>query len=429
MRNKPSYVELEKQVKALEKQALELKTIEEELRGSGQKYRDLYENAPIAYFSVSPDNGSILRSNSEAVRLLGYKKGTLARMKVFDLYADTPHGVPRAKALFARFQAGESIRDKELQMKRMDGKTIWVNLNVAPVKNHDGKIVESRSMVIDISKRKVAEEALRKSEKRHRLLIESMNEGLGVLDQIASLRYLNDKFCEILGYQRDEIIGRSIVDFLSEPDQKIFEKHFGRRKKMESTRHEMAFIRKDGREVPTIVSGAPIFDDIKRFKGAFAVVTDISDRKKMETELETRAVDLEEINTALKVLLKKREQDKTDLEKKVLINIKELVMPYLEKLKRSTLNRRQNTYLNIMESNLKDLVSPFGRSLSLNHLNLTHKEMEVANLVKYGKTTKEIADLLNLSARTIESHRKNVRKKLGIKNNKSNLRTYLSSLQ
>ncbi len=311
MRNKPSFEELEQRVEALEKQVLKHKKVEEALRATKQKYRDLYENAPVAYFSIRADDGSILRFNSEAVRLLGYKKGTLARMKIFDLYAETPHGAPRAKALFAHFLAGESIRDEELQMKRVDGKSIWIDLNVAPVRDHDGKIVESRSMVIDISDRKLAEDALRKSEKQYRLLVEAMNDGLSVLDSMAAIKYLNDKFCEILGYQKDEIIGRPIVDFLPEPDQKIFEKHFARRKKRESTRYEMAFIREDGCEIPTIVSGAPIFDDGKRFKGAFAVVTDITDRKNMESELETRAADLEELTSALKVLLKRREQDRT----------------------------------------------------------------------------------------------------------------------
>lgn len=427
MQKEPLHKEQEKWIKASEKQALLPTAMKAELLRSNQKYFDLYENAPIAYFSVSSDDGSILRVNSEALRLLGYKDKAITRMKIFDLYTDTPHGVHRAKVLFERVQAGESIRAEELQMKRIDGKTIWINLNVEPVRDQNGKIVESRSMVIDISKRKAAEDELRKNEVRYRLLIEAMNDGLSVLDTTASITYINNKFCEMIEYQRDEIIGRPIVDFLSEPDQKVFKKNFTRRKKMESTRYEMTFIRKDGSEIPTIVSGAPIFDDANQFKGAFAVKTDISDRKKMETELKTSAANLKELNTALKVLLNRREQDKTELEEKILINFKELVMPYLEKLKKATLNGRQRTYLNILESNLNEIISPFARRLSLNHLNLTHKEMEIANLIKYGKTTKEIAAFLNLSPRTIESHRKNLREKLGIKNNKSNLRTHLSS--
>jgi PAS domain S-box-containing protein len=297
---------------------------------------------------------------------------------------------------------------------------------VEPVKDPEGKVIESRSMAIDISKRKMAEDALRKSEKKYRLLVESMNDGLSVLDNKACLKYLNDKFCEILGYQQDEIVGRPLVDFLHEPDQTTFKKQFARRKKGESTRYEMTFIGKGGAEIPAIISGTPIFDDSKRFKGAFAVITNIADRKKMEKELEIRTADLEELNTALRVLLKKREQDKTELEKNVLTNVKELVMPYLEKLERGRLTEKQRTYLNILKANLNEIISPFAHRLSFNHFNLTHKEMEVTNLIKYGRTTKEIADLLNLSIRTVESHRKNIRKKLGIKNKRSNLRTYLS---
>jgi PAS domain S-box-containing protein len=103
MQKKLSYEELEKRIKALEKQVLELTTIEDELRGSGQKYLDLFENAPIAYFSVITDDGSILRVNSEAVRLLGYKKDTIKRMKVFDLYADTPPWNSQGKGAFRAF--------------------------------------------------------------------------------------------------------------------------------------------------------------------------------------------------------------------------------------------------------------------------------------------------------------------------------------
>jgi DNA-binding NarL/FixJ family response regulator len=146
-------------------------------------------------------------------------------------------------------------------------------------------------------------------------------------------------------------------------------------------------------------------------------------------ELQMKSENLEEMNTALKVLLKKREEDKLELEEKVTYNIKEMVQPFLEKLGRTRLDDRQRTFLEILESNLDDIVSPFARKLSTRYLNLTPSEIQIANLVKQGKTTKEIAELLSLSTRTIESHRDSIRKKLGIKNQKANLRTHLMSFE
>jgi DNA-binding NarL/FixJ family response regulator len=144
-------------------------------------------------------------------------------------------------------------------------------------------------------------------------------------------------------------------------------------------------------------------------------------------ELRIKSENLEEMNTALKVLLKKREEDKEELEEKVIYNVKELIIPFLEKLKRSRLDNRQQTCVDILESNLNDIVAPFAKTLSTRYLNLTPSEIQIANLVKHGKTTKDIAELLNLSTRTIESHRDSIRQKLGIKNKKANLRTHLMS--
>jgi DNA-binding NarL/FixJ family response regulator len=147
-----------------------------------------------------------------------------------------------------------------------------------------------------------------------------------------------------------------------------------------------------------------------------------------EVELQIKTKSLEEVNTALRVLLQRREEDKAELEEKMLSNIKQLVLPYVEKLKKDGLDPKQNAYLNIVESNLNDIISPFSSKLSSKYLNLTPTEIQVANLIKYGNTTKEIAEMLNLSGKTIETHRKNIRKKLGIKNKKANLRTHLISL-
>ena len=148
-----------------------------------------------------------------------------------------------------------------------------------------------------------------------------------------------------------------------------------------------------------------------------------------EQELETQTRDLEEVNSALKVLLNQREADKKELEERIVGNFRELVRPLLEKLKASGLNDRQKAFLEIAEIELKNILAPFLRKVSAGHLKLTPTEIQVANLVKHGKSTKEIASLMNLSIKTVQVNRNNIRRKLGIINKKINLRTYLLSVQ
>jgi DNA-binding CsgD family transcriptional regulator len=137
---------------------------------------------------------------------------------------------------------------------------------------------------------------------------------------------------------------------------------------------------------------------------------------------------MEELNAALKVLLKRREEDKENLQENVLVNIKELILPYIEKLKNDHLSPQQTTLVSIIESNIKEIVSPFATKLSSKFLNLTPTELQVASLVKNGKSSNEIAELMHLSPNTILFHRYNLRRKLGLKQRKVNLRTYLKSL-
>ena len=119
--------------------------------------------------------------------------------------------------------------------------------------------------------------------------------------------------------------------------------------------------------------------------------------KEREEELQAKNLDLEEVNAALRVLLKKRDEDKIELEQKVFFNIEKLVKPYLLKMKSTELNSRQESYLTLMESNLDDISSPLTRRLTYKFRNLTASEFQVANLVLDGKRTKEIAMLLNVS--------------------------------
>jgi PAS domain S-box-containing protein len=126
---------------------------EEALQESEKRYRDLYEEAPNAYFSVGVD-GRIKRANHRATELLGYSRDELVGRPVFELYADTENGKAKAREVFQRFLAAEEILDEELEMRRADGSSVWISLSVRPVRDKEGQVVASRSVVVDITERK-----------------------------------------------------------------------------------------------------------------------------------------------------------------------------------------------------------------------------------------------------------------------------------
>ncbi|MBT8350181.1 MAG: PAS domain-containing protein [Deltaproteobacteria bacterium] len=165
------------------------------------------------------------------------------------------------------------------------------------------------------------------------------------------------------------------------------------------------------------------------------IITDITTSKlakealvSKEKQLLSKTKKLKEINTALNVLLEKREADKEIMQEQVISNVKKLIFPYIEKLKASRLNENQKTYLEVIDSSLREIISPFSLKLSSVHLGLTPSEIEVADLIKRGKSSKEIAKMRNLSPKTVAHQRESIRKKLGLKNKKSNLQSYLNSL-
>jgi len=147
-----------------------------------------------------------------------------------------------------------------------------------------------------------------------------------------------------------------------------------------------------------------------------------------EQELLEQKQSLEEANIALKVLLTQRENDKSELEQKVLSNIRELVFPYVEKLMTARLKPRERTLVEITHAHLNDVISPLLQRLKSAQMILTPQEIQVAALVKEGRSSKEIADILAVSVTTVNFHRKNLRKKFGLSNTRQNLRAYLLSL-
>jgi len=151
--------------------------------------------------------------------------------------------------------------------------------------------------------------------------------------------------------------------------------------------------------------------------------------KKREKELEAQSHHLEEVNTALRVLLQQREFDKKELGEIVMRNVQELVSPYLQRILSGRLESRQRTLAMILETNLNNIVSPFVSKMASGLSHLTPVEIRVASLIKEGKTNKEIAEILLVSKNTILFHRFNIRDKLALKGQKINLRSHLLAME
>lgn len=270
-----------------------------------------------------------------------------------------------------------------------------------------------------------------------RKLAEMLPEAVYEADSNARLTYMNANGRRQFGYtRRDNIRRLEVYDLIAVESRPEAREKFTRiAEEGETLCSDYMAVCKDGRFFPALFLCTPIVESRKPI-GVRGFIRDISSCRQAKKalqlthdELEEKAARLEEANIALRVLLEQHEKDKNDLAKDVLANIETLILPHLERMRDSHLSPEQKVLLKLAESNLRQIVSPFARSLAAGLYRLTPMEIRIANLIKQGKTTKEIAQLLRLASSTIDTHRNHIRKKLKIKNQKINLRNYLNSIQ
>jgi PAS domain S-box-containing protein len=305
--------------------------------------------------------------------------------------------------------------------------------------DHNDQVIGAIQTVRDVTERKEMDLTVLDSEKKFRTLFESANDAIMMLDK-RSFFDCNEKTLELYGFRsKEEFVkyhpGEVSPSFQPDGEPSVEKANRLIEIAMEKGSHAFTWIHKkvDGTLFPAEVL-------LSRFElggraVVQAVVRDITERvqgeltlKRSKEELEVKSAYLEEANTALKVLLRRREEDKAALEEDVLANVRSLVIPYIERLKQSFPGPEQQAYLQVLESNLNSIISPFLRNVTLAHFNLTGREIQIANLVKEGKTNKEISGMLNLSIRSVEFHRDNIRKKMKLDHRKANLRVFLMSL-
>ena len=289
---------------------------------------------------------------------------------------------------------------------------------------------------------------LKESEEKLKAMLESIGDQVNMVDKDLNIIWTNDATKKIFG---DDIVGKKCYSAFHQRKKpcKPYPCHVLRAFKTGKVHHQETKVEKnDGQTLTyyctanvalTDESGKPKavmevcqnITELTRLKQALEESKDQLERKVVERtkEIESKTKRLEEINTAMKVLLNKRQEDKKELEENVLANVKGLILPYIEKMHKTRLNEQQRTFLDIIETNIDEIISPFYKKIGLKYFNLTPSELNITSLIKKGKTTKQIAKILNISAKTVDTHRKNIRRKIGIENKKINLRSHLLNLR
>ena len=342
----------------------------------------------------------------------------------------------QAKKNFARVMKGEEGIPLELKFADPGGKVRIVEVHSMPVRE-GGKVVGLMGISRDITKRKRMEEQLWANQEQLRLALRAGRQGYFDWDVHKDHIFYSDEYLELLGYGRDEIEARirawkkrvhprdkaAVLRTLQEHlDGGTIRYEVTYRMKVKSG--AWRWFRGHGEVVGRDDKGRPL-----RMMGTIVDVTPYKEfEEELERRVEERTAELVEINSALKVLLRQREQDKSDAEEAMAANLKFMVLPYLNRLRRSGLDLRQKEWVSLIADNLTQVTSPFIRKLGSRYATLTPRELQVAERVRSGKSSKEIAETMGISVKTVDVLRYSIRKKLGLNRKKTNLQSRLSSL-
>jgi PAS domain S-box-containing protein len=397
---------------------------------------------------ISPGR-KILFINSSFGRMLDCAPEEIPGLSLADIFGKDLYS-RKMKMSLADCFSGAKSQHQDFFVGR-DGESRFYHFSYSPVVESDGKVSAVVLSMRDLTEYNEIMQQLRKSDERLHLALDISSDGVWDRNVVTGETVYGENWARLLGYTLEELKRENIKfkDLLHPEDRKktlaLIAEHFrgGTKRyvaefRLRTKEEGWRWILARGQVVERGKGGEPLrfmgtHSDITKQKEAelrlLASAEQLEDLVKSRTkELAEKTENLEQVNVALTVLLKKRDADKRELEDRMLANVKTLVTPYLEKLKKSNLTERQSGYLNILGENLNNIISPFLHRLSTRQLGYTPTEIQVANMIKDGMTSKEIAEIMNLSPETVSNHRKNIRKKSGIANKKVNLRTALLAL-
>ncbi len=455
----------------------EYKRMQEALRKEKEFNATLVQTSP-AFFAAIAADGRTLLMNDAMLRALGYAQEEVIGRNYLNTFVSREDW-PALREGFENPAPSGGLRPMESRMKTKDGRERMVEWHGRHVFKEDGSLDFYFALGIDVTQRKQAEDelwrhrdhledvvrerterlslaneqlereiadrtqaeqALQKSETMLRAIFDQTFQFIGVLRLDGRVIRVNQTAMDFVGTNHEAIVGRPFWKTPwwdhSRAEQERLRRGIERAAGGELVRYEATNASQNGRPVHVDISIKPVQDREGRIVRLLSEGRDISELKlavedlqAREAELQVQSRSLEEANIALKVLLKQMEEKKRGDQENVLSNLKQLVLPYIERLKRSGLRGEERAIVNTLESNLNSITSPLIQRLSARSLGLTPMEIRIAHLVREGLRNKEMAELLGVSLNTVSSHRYKIRSKLGLKNQGANLRSYLMSLE
>lgn len=446
----------------------ERKLSEIALRLSENKFSKIFSASPHGLAITTFDEGRYLEASPSESLLTGYAREELIGRTAIELgFYHAPEDSSEIRRILAENAA---LNNYKLRFRRKSGELRWGLLSANLIEFEQKKCL--LSAVSDITDLQNAQEALRTSEERLRMATEGATVGWWDWDIQGDVIVCNDIYYHMLGYRPQEFkLSLKSWSQLIHPDDRKSAIHqlnlaltgavptFTAEHRIKCKDGTWRWIQDVGRVFERDAGGRAaraigIHIDIqgrkmaeeelfrvnqeleKRVRSRTAALEEsneslrreISARSKAEEELRARTEELAEINNALRIILHKSREECEENNKKMAASIHQLAFPHLEKLRSSQLTGRQAAYLQLLEQALTEIASPGCDSLSDLQRKLTPSEYQVAWLIRQGKTSKQLSEILSISCRTVESHRKSIRRKLGLQNSKNNLRGHLSSL-
>ncbi len=211
---------------------------------------------------------------------------TLSSMN-FEVFLNAVHPDDReeVKQVYARSLSSQIPYEITHRLRMRDGRVKWVHEYGVTRYDEEGKPLHTSGTVQDITERKQAELAIKASEERYRLIVQTAEEGIWMIDAEARTTFVNPKMAQMLGFAVEEMHGRPAMDFMDEEWRAIAERTAQRRKQGIVERFDFKLRRKNGSELWSTMATNPFFDSDGTYTGGLAMVTDITERKQMEEAL------------------------------------------------------------------------------------------------------------------------------------------------